>query len=272
MGKLVVLFYVFFLNCRKQWRVRMFVVVLCLFFLNCTRWWQAFQLIIVVATLALGSRPRQRGCKVAGQQEEAQESRQRQCKGAGQEEARESHQILPGVQGSVRECEGVNTHTPKAAPTLREGVPLDSRNWLPKLSPGGLPKWSPDGLPKWSPSGLPKLQRPIWGVKSQMACGALYINGKLLKRRCLKWARIAHLDIWNTSYDQNKGRESNSRESTNFDSRPLKVRNRPEILGCKRRAPYRWKALDESYNFASDRTSIRGLLAKLWGFKVPGVP
>jgi hypothetical protein len=104
-----------------------------------------------------------------------------------------------------------------------------------------------------------------------MACGALYINEKLLKRRCLKWARIAHLDIWNRSYDQKKGRESNSRESASFDSRPVKVGNRPEILGCKRRATYRWKALDESYNFSSDRTSIRGLLAKLWGFKVPGV-
>jgi hypothetical protein len=33
-----------------------------------------------------------------------------------------------------------------------------------------------------------------------------------------------------------------------------------------------WKALDESYNFASDRASIRGLLVKLWGFKVWGVP
>jgi hypothetical protein len=61
------------------------------------------------------------------------------------------------------------------------------------------------------------------------------------------------------------------RESASFDSRPLKVWNRPEILGCRRRATYRWKALDEIYNFASDRTSIRGLLAKLWGFKVPGV-
>jgi hypothetical protein len=49
-----------------------------------------------------------------------------------------------------------------------------------------------------------------------MACGARYINGKLLKRRCLKWARIAHLNIWNTSYDQKKGRESNSRESAQF--------------------------------------------------------
>jgi hypothetical protein len=105
-----------------------------------------------------------------------------------------------------------------------------------------------------------------------MACGALYINGKLLKRRCLKWARIAHLNVWNASYDQTKVRESNSRESASFDSRLLKVGNRPEILGCRQCATYCWKALDESYNFASDRTSIRGLLAKLWGFKVPGVP
>jgi len=36
-------------------------------------------------------------------------------------------------------------------------------------------------------------------------------------------------------------------------------------------ATYCWKTLDESYNFALDRTSIRGLLAKLWGSKVAGV-
>jgi hypothetical protein len=105
-----------------------------------------------------------------------------------------------------------------------------------------------------------------------MTCCALYINGKLLKRRCLKWARIAHLDIWNKSYDQKKGRESNSRESASFDSRPLKVRNRPKILSFRQRATYRWKALDKSYNFVLDRISIRGLLAKLWGSKVPRVP
>jgi hypothetical protein len=29
-----------------------------------------------------------------------------------------------------------------------------------------------------------------------------YINGKLLEHRCLKWARMTHLDIWNTSYGQ----------------------------------------------------------------------
>jgi hypothetical protein len=36
--------------------------------------------------------------------------------------------------------------------------------------------------------------------------------------------------------------------------------------------PHRWKALDESYNFASDHIAIQGLLAKLWGSKVAGVP
>jgi hypothetical protein len=123
----------------------------------------------------------------------------------------------------------------------------------------------------WSPERTPESSERDCRGQNSSPWGFLYINGKLLKRRCLKWARIAHSDIWNTCYDQKKGRESNSREFASFDSRPLKVGNRPEILGCRRRATYHWKALDESYNFASDRTSIRGLLAKLWGFKVPGV-
>jgi len=55
-------------------------------------------------------------------------------------------------------------------------------------------------------------------------------------------------------------------------SRPKKVGNRPDLLGLRRCATYRWKALDESYNFALDCTSIRGLIEKLWGSKVPGVP
>ncbi len=63
----------------------------------------------------------------------------------------------------------------------------------------------------------------------------------------------------------------NSRESANFDSRPLEFGNRPEILGCRRRATYCWKALDESYNFASDRIAIGALHKKLCALKVPGV-
>jgi hypothetical protein len=139
------------------------------------------------------------------------------------------------------------------------------REWTLTL-PRQLPLWEMES--RWTPETS---ETDLRGQIS-MACDALYNNGNLLKRRCLKWARIAHLNIWNASYDQKKVQESNSRESTSFDSRPLKVGNRPEILGCRRHATYRWKALDESYNFALDRTSIRRLLAKLWGFKVPGVP
>jgi len=48
-----------------------------------------------------------------------------------------------------------------------------------------------------------------------MAYDVFYIMGKILERRCLKWARIAHLDIWNTSYGQKKGRESNCQFDSN---------------------------------------------------------
>jgi hypothetical protein len=95
-----------------------------------------------------------------------------------------------------------------------------------------------------------------------------YIIGKLLKHRCLKWVRITHLDISNTSYGQKKGWESNWQ----FDSWPLKVKNRPIFVVFKWRATYPWKALDKGYNFASNFTSIGDLHTKLWAPKVAGVP
>jgi len=101
-----------------------------------------------------------------------------------------------------------------------------------------------------------------------MARGFHYIIRNLLKLRCLKWVRITHLDIWNTSYGQNKGRESNWQ----FDSRPLKVGFQPDFLACRWHATYRWKDFEEGYNFASDFISIRGLHTKLWGSKVVRVP
>ncbi len=121
---------------------------------------------------------------------------------------------------------------------------------------------------EWSPKRILKTLESVLRGQNSMACCAFYINGRLLKCRCLKWARIVHLDIWNTSYGQKKARESNSREFASFDSRPLKVKNRPKILSCRERATYRWKGLDETYNFALDGNSIRGLLQKLWCFKV----
>jgi hypothetical protein len=38
-----------------------------------------------------------------------------------------------------------------------------------------------------------------------MACDVFYIIEKLLELRYLKWVRIVHLDISNTSYGQKKG-------------------------------------------------------------------
>jgi hypothetical protein len=107
----------------------------------------------------------------------------------------------------------------------------------------------------------------------------LYIIGKLLKCRCPKWARMTHLDIWNTSYAQKKGRESNWQ----FDSRPRKVESQTwesrdkkpfgchsrkvasgvDSLVCRWRAICRWKALDEGYNFGLDLVPIGGLHQKL---------
>jgi hypothetical protein len=114
----------------------------------------------------------------------------------------------------------------------------------------------------------PKTSESDCRGQTSMDCEVLYINGKLLKRRCLKWARIAHSDICNTSYGQKKGRESNCQ----FDSRPLKVGNRPLRDVRFGSATRRWKVLDKSHNFASDRIAIGDMLAKLWGSKVPGVP
>jgi len=98
-------------------------------------------------------------------------------------------------------------------------------------------------------------------------CCVIYINGKLLKRRCPKWPRIAHLNICNPSYGQKKGRESNCQ----FDSRPLKVGNRPLSDVVSRSATRRWKALDESYNFGLRLVPIRVRGEELWPSKVPGL-
>jgi len=66
--------------------------------------------------------------------------------------------------------------------------------------------------------------------KNTLPWGVLYTVGKVLKCRCPKWFRMSHLDIYSPSYGQKKGRESNWQ----FDSRPLKVRNRPDSDVYKR--------------------------------------
>jgi hypothetical protein len=116
----------------------------------------------------------------------------------------------------------------------------------------------------WSPGGLPNLQRTIAKVKTHWIEKFLIIE-KLLECICLKWIFMTHLDIWNTSYGQKKGWESNWQ----FDSRPLKVKN--HSLARKWHATYHWKPLDKDYNFASNIVLIKGLHTKLCAPKVAGV-
>jgi hypothetical protein len=125
-------------------------------------------------------------------------------------------------------------------------------------------------LPKvgtWSPLGLPKLQSSIAEVKTPCLEVFLTPLEKVLKCRCQKWPRMSHSDIDSTSYGQKKGRESNWQ----FDSQPLKVRNRPDPGACRWIATHRWKALEERYKFSLDLIPIRGLSQELWAPKVPGV-
>jgi hypothetical protein len=53
--------------------------------------------------------------------------------------------------------------------------------------------------------------------------GIIGVIGKVLKHKYPKWPCIGHLDICSPSYGQKKGQESNWQ----FDSRPLKVGDRP---------------------------------------------
>jgi hypothetical protein len=116
-------------------------------------------------------------------------------------------------------------------------------------------------------SGTPENSELEFRGQNTSHWGVLYTIKKVLKCRCPKWPRMSHLDIYSSSYGQKKGRESNWQ----FDSRPLKVGNRPESDVCRRSAKWRWKALKESYKIASDLIPIEGLSKKLWMPKVPRV-
>jgi hypothetical protein len=93
--------------------------------------------------------------------------------------------------------------------------------------------------------------------------GVIGVIEMVLKCLCPKWPRMWHLNICSPSYGQKKGRE--------FDSRPLKVKNRPLANVACGSATWRWKALEESYNFGSDLAPIGIGTHEIWALKVPGL-
>jgi hypothetical protein len=117
-------------------------------------------------------------------------------------------------------------------------------------------------------SGTPECSELDRKGKKTSHWGVLGVIGKVLKRRYRKWPRIGHLDICRPSYGQKKGWESNWQ----FDSRPLKVGNRPLPDIRFECATWRWKDLDQGYNFGSDLVAIGLCSRELWPFKVSRVP
>jgi hypothetical protein len=78
---------------------------------------------------------------------------------------------------------------------------------------------------------------------------------------------MSHLDIYSPSYGRKKGREC----KWQFDSRPLKVGNRPVSDVRSGSATWRWKALFKGYKFGFDLISIGGRGEELQSTKVLGV-
>jgi hypothetical protein len=150
-------------------------------------------LIIHVATLTLGSWPRQGFARLRAKRE------------AG------SHTTYS------RECEKVWGNEPSHP----KGVPLwelESR-WTFEFLEGD---WRGQNSMDWG--DLYIIWKLFWELEFQwtpefledncrgrtsMDWSIYYIIRKILECRCLKWAYITHLDIWNTSYGQKKGQESN---------------------------------------------------------------
>ncbi len=129
--------------------------------------------------------------------------------------------------------------------------------------------WSPT-LPKvgdLESFGTPECLELDSKAQNTLHWGVLGVIWKVLKRRYRKWPRIGRLDICRPSYGQKKGRES----KWQFDSRPLKVENRPLPDLQIKSATWRWKDLDEGYNVGSDLVAIRLCSRELWVLKVPGL-
>jgi hypothetical protein len=156
-------------------------------------------------------------------------------------------QLLEGLK-----CESQTENNGSVATPLWSSVKMTFT--LPKMG-----TWESSETPESSELNCRGQNTSPWGVH--------YIVWKALKCRCRKWPRMSHSNIYSTSYVQKKGWESNWQ----FDSRPLKVGNRLNVGVCRKSATHRWKALKESYKFASNLIPIKGLSEELRAAKVPGV-
>jgi hypothetical protein len=129
--------------------------------------------------------------------------------------------------------------------------------------------WSPHSQ-KWEFGVIRDPKNSKFELKGQNTShwGVFGVIEKVLKCNYLNWPCIGHLDICSPSYGQKKGRESNWQ----FDSWPLQVGNRLFFSDVRWQCvTWRWKALEDSYNFDSNLVLIRAWSEKLWMPKIPEV-
>jgi hypothetical protein len=146
--------------------------------------------------------------------------------------------------GLATKARGCKVTSQKRSPGVQESERIDPH------TPQGNSHFG-----SWSP----EFSKSDCKVQNPSPWRSFYIIRQILKRKCLKWARMIHLDIWNTSYGQKKGRESNWQ----FDSRSQKVGNQPDFLAFKWRETCCYKDLNEGYNFTLKLIPIGGLHKKL---------
>jgi hypothetical protein len=86
---------------------------------------------------------------------------------------------------------------------------------------------------------------------------------------CYKLSQPYFGQVWGWSATLGKSEDLES--NWQFDSRPLKVGNRPLPDLRIESAIRRWKYLGEGYKFGSDLVAIRLCSRELWALKVPGL-
>ncbi len=136
-------------------------------------------------------------------------TKERAYKGAGQ---KWSSRVTFHAPESVRDYEGMNPHIPKWAPTLGVGVPMDFQIFKGRL----------------------------WGSKLIGLKSYLY-HQKALKTWMSKMGSHDPFEYLKHKLWPKEGRKLNYQ----FDSQPLKVENRPDLLAWRWCVTHLWKVLNK---------------------------
>jgi hypothetical protein len=143
----------------------------------------------------------------------------RACEGAGQE-------WTPGVTfhapRNVGECEGMNLHTPKWAPTLGVGLPMDSQ-WTPESSKSDYRGQNPLNWRHLNASPVTKHKKYYKGGRCWVSpspsrgesCEFVFARGSFVHQKCSSYALInfdALPTLWRTQMGIPNRRQRKSKE------------------------------------------------------------